>query len=136
VTDYIKILPRGEERHGEFYAFCKKHELRFQRCSNCGTWRHMPRESCAACSSFDWSWEPSTGKGTLFSWTVIHRAIHPGWAGDVPYASIVVEMDEGVRLVSVLDGVPLEDLTIGLPLEVVFDDVTPEVTLHKFRLRA
>ena len=133
MSDYTKPLPRPTERHGEFYAFCKQHELRFQQCSNCGTWRHMPRETCPECSSIDWTWEPSSGRGTLFSWTVIHRALHPGWADDIPYAAVVIEMEEGVRLVSRLESVALDELAIGLPVEVTFEDVTPEVTLHKFR---
>jgi hypothetical protein len=59
MSDYTKPLPRGEDISGEFYQFCQQHELRFQRCQDCGTWRHMPRESCAACGSFNWSWERS-----------------------------------------------------------------------------
>ena len=133
MSDYTKPLPRGEDVNGEFYQFCKQHELCFQRCQDCGAWRHMPRESCAACGSFNWRWERSSGKGQVFSWTVIHRAMHPGFAPDVPYATVVIELAEGVRLVSqVLDLAP-EQLYVGLPVEVVFDDVTPEVTLPKFR---
>ena len=93
----------------------------------------MPRESCAACGSFNWSWERSSGKGQIFSWTVVHRALHPGFASDVPYATVVIELAEGVRMVSrVLDLDP-EQLCVGLPVVVVFDDVTPEITLPKFR---
>ena len=133
MTDYTKPLPRGEDVHGEFFQFCKQHELRFQRCQDCGAWRHMPRESCHSCGSFNWSWERSSGKGTVFSWTVIHRALHPGFAEDVPYATVVVELEEGVRMVSHVVDLPLEQLRLGLPLAVVFDDVTAEMTLPKFR---
>ena len=51
MSDYAKPLPRGEDVNGEFYQFCKQHELCFQRCQDCSTWRHMPRESCATCGS-------------------------------------------------------------------------------------
>jgi hypothetical protein len=132
---YSKPLPRGEDYHGMFYQFCQQHELRFQRCSDCGTWRHMPRESCKACGSFNWSWERAAGSGQIFSWTVIHRALHPGFGPEVPYAAVIVELDEGVRLVSHVNDVSIDQLRIGLPVEVVFDDVTPEVTLHRFRRR-
>jgi len=133
MQEYTKPLPRGEDLHAEFYQFCRNHELRFQRCSDCEAWRHMPRECCEACGSFDWSWQPSSGQGTLFSWTIIHRALHPSFADDVPYAVAIVEMQEGVRLVSGLVDVPNDSLQIGLPLQVVFEDVTSEVTLPKFR---
>ncbi len=135
MSTYSKPLPRGEEQNGEFYQFCKQHELRFQRCSHCGTWRHMPRESCQTCGSFDWSWERSSGRGQVFSWTIIHRALHPGFAEELPYAVVIVEMEEGVRLVTHVLDIPMDELRVGLPVEVVFEDVTPEVTLHKFRRR-
>ena len=131
---YTKPLPELEGYAGEFYGFCKKGELRFQRCSDCGTWRHVPREMCASCSSFNWTWELSSGRGTIFSWTVTDRPLHPDFAGDVPYAPTIVEMDEGVRLLTeVVDCAP-EDLDIGLPVEVVFEEVTSKVTLPKFRI--
>ena len=130
---YGKPLPRGEEFNGEFYGFCRQHELRFQRCQACGTWRHMPRESCQACGSFDWTWEPVAGTGEVFSWTVIHRALHPGFSEDLPYAAVVVELQEGVRIVSHVLDLPVDQLRVGLPVRVVFDDVTPEITLPKFR---
>jgi uncharacterized OB-fold protein len=133
VREYTKPLPRGEHYHGEFYDYCKQHELRFQRCSDCQTWRHMPRESCRHCGSFNWTWERSNGTGTIFSWTVIHRALHPGFHDDVPYAAVVIELDEGVRVVSHVIDLDMADLHIGLPVEVVFEDVTPNTTLHKFR---
>jgi len=135
MSQYTKLLPRGEGYHGAFYQFCKQHELRFQRCTACRAWRHMPRECCPVCGSFAWSWERSSGKGTVFSWTVVQRALHPAFAADVPYAVVIVELEEGVRLVSQVVDVPPEELRLGLPVEVVFDDVTPEVTLPKFRRR-
>jgi len=134
VKAYNKPIPRGEDLNGEFYEFCKRHELRFQRCSECGTWRHMPRESCRNCGSFEWSWEQSSGKGEIFSWTVIHRALHPGFNEELPYASVVVELEEGVRLVTHVVDLPNEALAIGVPVEVWFDDVTDEFSLPKFRV--
>lgn len=133
MDEYNKPLPRGEGYHGEFYEFCRQHELRFQQCSDCGSWRHMPRECCNRCGSFDWSWQRSGGTGVVFSWTIIHRALHPGFADELPYAAVVVELDEGVRLVSSVVGIAADELRIGLPVEVVFDDVSPDTTLHKFR---
>jgi uncharacterized OB-fold protein len=93
----------------------------------------MPRESCQGCGSFNWAWERAGGTGHVFSWTVIHRALHPGFSEDLPYAAVVVELEEGVRIVSHVLHLPVDQLRIGLPVEVVFDDVTPEVTLPKFR---
>jgi len=121
---------------GEFYEYCKKHELRFQRCTGCDTWRHVPRDMCAKCGSFNWEWAQSSGKGTLFSWTTVMQPMLPQFADRVPYSPVVIEMDEGVRILSELVDVPNEELRLGLPVEVAFDDVTPEVTLPKFRKAA
>ena len=134
MSTYTRPLPRGEDYNGEFYAFCREHELRFQRCTTCTTWRHMPRESCRNCGSFEWGWELSSGRGTIFSWTVIHRALHPGFAEALPYAAVVVELEEGVRLVSHVSNLSLDELKLGTPVEVFFEEVTEEVTLHKFRV--
>ncbi len=132
-TAYKRPLPRRRGMAGEFYEYCKKHELRFQRCTDCGTWRHVPRDMCAKCGSFNWEWAKSAGKGKVFSWTTAMQPMLPQFADLVPYSPVVVEMDEGVRLVSWLTDVPPDDLRLDLPVEVVFDDVTPEVTLPKFR---
>ena len=126
-------LPTMAGFAGEFYAWCRKHELRFQRCTTCGAWRHVPRELCAACGSWDWEWARSSGRGTVFTWTVAVRAMHPAFQNAVPYAPVVVEMEEGVRILSTVADCPPDALTIGMPVTVTFDDVTPEVTLPTFR---
>ena len=127
------MLPALEGLAGDFYAWCRRHELRFQRCSACNAWRHVPRELCPQCGSPDWEWAASSGRGTVFTWTVVARAMHPAFQEDAPYAAVVIEMEEGVRLVSRVIDCPPEELAIGMAVEVVFDDVTPEVTLPKFR---
>jgi uncharacterized OB-fold protein len=128
-----KPLPELEGHAGDFYGFCKQRDLRFQRCTECRAWRHVPREMCAECGSFAWEWEPSSGRGRVFTWTVVGRALHPAFQQDTPYAPTVVEMDEGVRLLSQVVDCPSGELEIGMPVEVVFDDVTDDVTLPKFR---
>jgi uncharacterized OB-fold protein len=88
---------------------------------------------CAKCGSFKWEWQLSTGKGKLFSWTTATQPMMPQFSESVPYSPAVVELDEGVRMVTWLMGVKPEELELGMPLQVAFDDVTPEVTLPKFR---
>lgn len=119
----------------DFYSFCKNRELKFQRCRTCGTWRHVPREMCAACGSFEWEWAKSSGRGTVFTWCVVERALHPGWAASQPYAVVVVEMEEGVRLVTQVVDCPPAELAFDMPVEVVFDDATEDITLPHFRRR-
>ncbi|MCK0508149.1 Zn-ribbon domain-containing OB-fold protein [Aromatoleum anaerobium] len=130
---YDKPLPSHEGLHGAFYAWCRDRELRFQRCSGCGRFRHVPREICAHCSSIEWEWVRSSGRGTIYTWTEVARALHPAFADATPYAPVVVEMEEGVRMLSrVIDCAP-DELAIGMPVEVEFVPVSDDVTLPFFR---
>jgi uncharacterized OB-fold protein len=130
---YGKPLPSMTGLAGEFYGWCRAEELRFQRCSDCGAWRHVPREMCAGCGSMKWEWQRSSGRGRVFTWTTTAMPLHPAFKDAVPYATVVVEMDEGVRIVSELVDCRPEEIAIDMPVRVVFDAVTDAVTLPKFR---
>jgi uncharacterized protein len=132
---YTRPLPSMRGLAGEFYRYCKNHELRFQRCLGCGTWRHVPREMCAQCGSFDYEWAQSSGKGKVFSWSTTTQTMLPKFADAVPYSIVIVELDEGVRIATWVVDVAPDHLQIGMPVEVAFDDVTDQVTLPKFRRR-
>jgi hypothetical protein len=99
-----------------FWRHCALRRLCFQRCDDCGAWRHLPRHACARCGSPRWSWRESSGRGRLFTWTVTHRPPHPSLAAAVPYVSAIVELEEGVRIVSTTDGVPAAALRVDLAL--------------------
>ena len=118
-----------------FWDHCAKGELCFQRCSACSAWRHLPRYRCAKCGSKEWSWQLSSGRGTIFSWTVTHQALLRNFPEAVPYASIVVELEEGVRMVSGLRGIPPAELRLDLPVEVIFEDAGEGMKLPFFRPR-
>jgi uncharacterized OB-fold protein len=83
----------------------------------------------------DMEWVPSTGKGTVYSWVnfVYANAAYPGIK--VPYLVVVVEMLEGVRIVSNMYDVTRDEIYVGMPVEVVFDDVADDLTLPKFKRR-
>jgi uncharacterized OB-fold protein len=132
-TPYTKPLPSLEGLAGEFYGWCAKGELRFQRCTGCKGWRHVPRAMCPSCGSMEWTWEKSSGRGQIFTWTTTVLPLHPGFKGATPYASVVVEMEEGVRIVTEVVDCKPDSLTFDEPVTVVFDAVTPDVTLPKFR---
>lgn len=118
-----------------FWEHCSRGELRFQRCADCGTWRHLPRVLCAHCRSAKWSWERSSGRGTIFSWTVTHQRLVRDFPDPVPYAVVVVELEEGVRMVSGIRGLEPTKLALDLPVEVVFETVDEGVKLPFFRPR-
>jgi uncharacterized OB-fold protein len=133
VSTVAKLVPQPVGLNAEFYAYCAAGELRFQRCTACGTWRHPPRTRCAACGSDKWEWALASGRGNVFTWTVTHRPIDPGFADEVPYAILVVEMEEGPRLVGNLRDAAASQLTLGLAVDVVFEVVAERVALTQFR---
>ena len=130
-----KPLPEITPEMAPFWEAARRRELVIQRCKGCGAYRFPARELCSRCLSRDSGWERVSGRGTLFSFAVMHQAAHPGFAAEVPYAVVTVELDEGARVLSNVVGCPPKDLRIGMPLEVVFEQLTPEVTLPKFRAR-
>ena len=119
--------------NADWYEHCRRGELRFQRCAACGCWRHPPRFRCPACGSDQWIWERSSGRGTVFSWTVTHQVLRPAWADAVPYAVLVVELDEGVRVVAGLRGLAPSELRLGLPVAVAFEALSGSLTVPVFQ---
>ncbi|HYR97172.1 MAG TPA: Zn-ribbon domain-containing OB-fold protein [Candidatus Binatus sp.] len=136
MSTYTKPLPQMTPEMRPFWEAARRHELVVQRCRGCGTPRFPARDICSRCLSREAEWAPVSGRGTVFSYTVMHQIYHPAFAAEVPYAVIVVELEEGARLLSNLVGCPVGDIAPGMPVEAVFEDVTPEVTLPKFRPRA
>jgi uncharacterized OB-fold protein len=126
-----RFLPSPVGLNGEFYALLARGELRLQRCAACGSWRHPPRHRCAVCGSVDATWEPATGRGRVFSWTVTHRAVDPAFTP--PYAILVVELEEGPRLVGNLRDLDPFELVLDLPVVVEIEHASDTVGLLWFR---
>ena len=119
-----------------FFAAAREQQLVVQRCSGCGALRFPPREICSRCLSTEGSWRPVSGRGEIFSFNIMHQIYHPGFAAEVPYAVVVVRLEEGPKITSNLVGCPVDAITVGLPVEMIFERLSPEVTLPQFRPRA
>ncbi len=126
-----RLLPSPMGLNAELYAFWAKDELRLQRCAQCQAWRHPPRYRCAACGSPAVSWELASGRGHVFSWTITHRAVDPAF--EPPYAIVVVELEEGPRLVGSLSGIELSELRLDLPVVVALEAASDTISLVTFR---
>ncbi|MEO8601589.1 MAG: OB-fold domain-containing protein [bacterium] len=127
-----KPLPTITDETRPFYEGAKLRELRVQRCTACDTLRFPARALCSTCLSTASDWVRVSGAGEVFSFNVMHQVYHPGFAAEVPYAVIVVRLAEGPKMLSNLVGVDPHAIRIGLPLRVVFEDLTDEITLPKF----
>jgi uncharacterized OB-fold protein len=91
-----------------------------QKCSACGVWRHPPRRFCASCFSDDVSFQPVTGNGTVLSKAVSHRSLDPGWQEQAPYATLLVELAEGPRVLAATSVAP-DEIEIGHHVAVRID---------------
>jgi uncharacterized OB-fold protein len=119
-----------------FWDACRARRLVAQRCTGCGAFRHPPSPVCWRCRRFPHEWVTLSGRGSVFSHAVVHRAFLPELAEHVPYTVVVVALDDAdVRFVSNLVDAAPGELRVGLPVEVVFEDVAPEVTVPRFRVR-
>jgi uncharacterized OB-fold protein len=126
-------VPTTSTRAAPYWEACRRHELVYQRCAACGYVGPRPFIVCARCQGTETTWEPSAGRGTLYSWTVVWRPQRPAF--QVPYAPAIVALDEGVRMTSAVIGCEVEDLAPDLPLEVEFHPVSDDLTLPYFRPR-
>lgn len=133
--EYQKPLPFVSEVNRPYWDAARRHELVLQRCQECGHYRYPPGDTCPRCLSDRLAWVKVSGRGSIYTWVVFHQVYHQAFANDAPYAVVVVQLEEGARLVTNLVDCQTEDIEIGMPVEVVFDDVTDETTLPKFRPR-
>ncbi|MFF3917801.1 bifunctional MaoC family dehydratase N-terminal/OB-fold nucleic acid binding domain-containing protein [Streptomyces sp. NPDC001852] len=118
-----------------FWQGVAEHRLLIQRCTDCGTLRHPWLPGCNACGCPDWDTVESSGEGTVYSYVVMHHPSFPAF--DPPYAVGLVELTEGVRMVSNVTGVPYDKVRIGLPVQVEFrtyEDAEGALVLPVFRV--
>ncbi len=117
----------------EFWDSAKRHELMLQHCDACQRYFEPPVGNCAGCGSSDISWRQASGRGVLHTFNVYHRPYHPWFADRLPYNTAIIELAEGVLLLSQVTNCALDDLRIGMSLEVVFEDIEGGFTLPKFQ---
>lgn len=116
-----------------FWDGLRENKLLIQQCDGCGTLRHPPRPMCPQCRSLDWTAIESSGHGTVYSYVMPHQPRFPFF--DYPYVVALVELEEGVRLVSNLTDIDPADITVGMPVEVYFQTFDGDLALHQFRPR-
>jgi uncharacterized OB-fold protein len=127
-----KQLPQITASNQVFWQAARRHELVIARCRDCGTF-YTQSTFCAACGGSRLEWVNAGGRGQVFTFCVYHQAFHPAWQEDIPYNVAYVKLDEGPLLVTNIVGCENKDIYIGMPVEVVFEDISDEFSLPKFR---
>jgi uncharacterized OB-fold protein/acyl dehydratase len=124
--------PRPGTTHDNLFFFegAKEHRLLVQRCAACQALRHPPQPRCDRCGSYDWDTLEATGKGTVYSFVVNHYPQVPAF--DYPLPIGLIELAEGTRLVAQIVDCPVEEITIGMPVEVTWIE-DGDLTVPAFR---
>ncbi|MCZ6890585.1 MAG: OB-fold domain-containing protein [Gammaproteobacteria bacterium] len=125
MADATRPLPNPNEPDTkDYWAATKDHELRYQKCDECGTIVFHPRRHCTGCLSPSLSWQTASGKGTVYTYSVVRQSYHPFFREHIPYAIAWVDLDEGPRLLTNIVGVddPLTDVHCGQRVEVDWED--------------
>jgi uncharacterized OB-fold protein len=130
-------IPGDHPLHRFYWEAVRNHQLQLLRCDGCRHFVHYPRPICPRCGSTSLTPTPISGRGTLYSYTVVMQAGHPYFVDKIPYVIGVVEIEEevGVRMPAGIEGTE-EELRCGTPMEVVFRDVTESLVLPFFRPRS
>ena len=134
MSDHAGPLPVPTPETRRYWEAARRHQLELPRCRRCGHPFFYPRASCPRCLSGDLEWVAASGRGTLHTFTVVYRGARAFPLG-TPYVIAIVELAEGPRLMTNLVDVEPDParLRIGMPVEVVFADVSADVALPRFR---
>jgi hypothetical protein len=127
-------LPQPTRLSRPHWDGCREGVLRVQRCGDCDSFVFIPKPVCGDCLGTNLSWVESSGRGTLYSYSIVHRPQQPTF--EVPYTVAIVELEEGWHMLTNLVGVGPDDIEIGMSLEVSFERKSDEITLPYFRPRA
>ncbi len=114
-----------------FWKGLEEKKLLLQKCTPCGQLRHPPEPMCPHCQSLDWECVESKGRGSIYSFVTMHHPQIPAF--DSPNPIALIELDEGVRLVSNVIGIPKDEIEIGMVVQAEFVATDPELVLHQFR---
>jgi uncharacterized OB-fold protein len=125
MAEMTRPLPRLDEHDtSEFWRATRNKELKYQKCDDCGTLVFYPRRHCTGCTSGHLAWHVASGKGTVYTYSVVRQSYHPFFRNLIPYAVAWIDLDEGPRILSNIVGVddPLLDVKIGQRVEVEWEE--------------
>ena len=120
MAEITKPIPSVTPDLAPFFEASKRGQLVVQKCESCGTLRFPARPLCSHCLSPQATWMPVSGRGEVYSFNIMHQVYHPGFAPEIPYAVVVIKLEEGAKMTSNLIGMKPHEIKCGMPVEVVF----------------
>lgn len=130
--DAVMPAPVPTPQSEPFWAAARNKRLVVPKCRSCGSAWFPPTLMCPSCGSADHDWTDVSGRGTVFSFVVMHRVYHPGFVGKVPYVVAVIELEEGQRLLSNVVGISPDQVRCDMPVRVVFDERSGDLIVPQF----
>ena len=128
-----RLIPPVSELTQPYWDAAARHELVVQHCNSCKQNVFPPRAHCPNCGAAEITWQPVSGRGTLYSYTVAHRPPHPVFAEQCPMAIDIVELEEGPRMMSNVIECDPNDLQVGMAVRVAFEAIDDsDITLPVF----
>ena len=132
LPQWLGPVPAPQQDYAPFWARLREHQLSIQRCQVCGRWIHYPCGACPECSGSALEFEPVSGDGHLYTYTVVHREF--GLNLSIPWVAAFVDLVEqpGLRVATNIVNCAPDELEIGMPVHVVYADYANDVTLAYF----
>jgi uncharacterized OB-fold protein len=131
---YLRPLPEQNAFNQPLWQATKRHQFVVPKCDDCGDWNWIPYPACRTCLSERQTWTPVSGRGSLMTYSIVHRG--PPAFGRDPYVTALIELEERPRSIVVLGNIvdtPHDEIAIGMPLRIVFEDIPGEdITLWRF----
>ena len=130
---YTKPLPTLDDSNRPFWTAAKEGRLVMQHCKACGHVRYPINHVCPKCLSDAFDWQQLSGRATVYSSIVFHQVYNQAFAQDVPYNVSLIQLEEGPRMYSNVVGIPPSEVKVGDKVTVVFDAVTAEISIPRFK---
>ena len=131
----LKPIPLPDDITRPYWDAAKKHELRIQHCKACSNYQHPPEEQCSQCGASEFDWPKLSGQGVVYTFVIDRRLMTPSFNEPYVIAQInpVEAQHDTVRITTNMRDCELDDVYCGMPVEILFEDVTDEITLPQFR---
>ena len=127
-----RILPVIDDVNRPFWDGCRTGVLTVQHCIACDRLRYPISPVCPHCLGREWTWQPLSGAGTVYTFVVFRHAYNDGWRDRLPYAVAIVELEEGVMMIGDIAGAEPDDVSVGMLVRVDFEQATPEISVPRF----
>jgi len=133
MSEYAKPLPVIQPWSKKFWEAAHQHRLIMQKCNDCGKLVFYPRKFCPECWSANLGWTDVSGKAKVRTFTITMAGVEQAFMPDLPYVLAVVDLEEGIRMMTNIVDCRPEEVKIGMDVEVTFRDCTEEISLPVFR---